>query len=166
MQQVYKHLWHTTTTTTTHKMQTSPHSAGITLQFPNHTMRLTHSPDLYHMYIHHCHKLLRACTHRQTRTLTHTHTCSHTQAHTHTHTHRDAHTHMCIHTTTSPPAQVAGDDHYECNFYNCAVGDLKNTTSASYRGSRPHTHQTAQGQVLVCALCAAAIGCCILDLTL
>ena len=123
--------------TTTHKMQRLPHSA---------------------------------CTHRQGRTLTHTHTCSHTQ--THTHTQRDVHTrahtcpHTCIHTTTSPPAQVAVNDHHDCKFYNCAVGDLKNTTSASYRGSRPHTHQTAQGQVLVCALCAAAIGCCILDLTL
>ena len=138
--------------TTTHKMQRLPHSAGITLQFPDHTMRLTHSPDLYHMYIHHCHKLLRACTHRQTRTLTHTHTCSHTQAHTHTH--RDAHTHMCIHTTTSPPAQVAGDDHHECNFYNSAVDDLNKHQRKLQRVKTTHTPDSTRTSSGLCPLCS------------
>ena len=111
--------------TTTHKMQRLPHSASITLQFPNHTTRLTHSPDLYHMYTTATNCCVRAHTDRDAHLHTHIH--AHTHKHTHTHTQRRAHTctHTCIHTTTSPPAQVAVNDHHECKFYNCAVDDLK-----------------------------------------
>ena len=52
-------------------------------------------------HVHHCHKLLCACTHRQGRTLTHTHTCSHTQ--THTHTQRDVHTRAHTRVYIQPP---------------------------------------------------------------